>query len=209
MHLYAFGSICRGEIEPASDVDLLALVDGMDARFDPMVYSIYSYKRISKLWEEGSPFAWHLWRESRLIHADGGKDWLREQGSPAAYASATKHCLRFYSIFSGASAALNGQTPSVVFELSTVFLAMRNFATCYSLGFLEVPDFSRRSPLRIGAMSVGISEEEFRVFERARLLCTRGFGRVLLIEEVQLARVALARIELWMVTLLERAGIHE
>lgn len=207
MHLYAFGSICRGEVELASDVDLLALVDGMDARFDPMVYSIYSYKRISKLWEEGSPFAWHLWRESQLIHGDDGKDWLRERGSPAAYPSARKHCLRFYAIFSGASAALNGPTPSAVFELSTVFLAMRNFATCYSLGFLEVPDFSRRSPQRIGALSVGIPDEEFRLFERARLLCTRGSGRALDVEEVQLARGALARIELWMITLLERAGI--
>jgi hypothetical protein len=209
MHLYAFGSICRGEVEPASDVDLLALVDGMDARFDPMVYSIYSYKRMRKMWEEGSPFAWHLWRESRLIHADCGKDWLREQGSPAAYPSTEEHCLRFFTMFSGAAAALKGPTPSVVFELSTVFLAMRNFATCYSLGFLETADFSRRSPLRLGSQSVGLSEEEFRIFERARLLCTRGFGDALVDRELELARKALAGIELWMVKLMERAGFHE
>jgi hypothetical protein len=209
VHLYAFGSICRGEVEAASDVDLLALVDGKDDRFDPMVYSIYSYKRMQQMWEEGNAFAWHLWRESRLIHADGGNDWLREQGAPAAYPGAREHCQRFATMFSGAVAALNGPTPSVVFELSTVFLAMRNFATCYSLGFLETADFSRRSPIRLGSLSVGISEGEFRVFERARLLCTRGFGDTLVNEEVQLARGGLAAIELWMVTLMERAGLHE
>lgn len=35
MHIYAFGSICRGEIDKNSDIDLLAIVDGFDARLWP------------------------------------------------------------------------------------------------------------------------------------------------------------------------------
>jgi hypothetical protein len=53
MHIYAFGSVCRGDISPGSDVDLLAVVEGHDARFSPDDYSIYSYERVREIWEEG------------------------------------------------------------------------------------------------------------------------------------------------------------
>lgn len=209
MHLYAFGSICRGEVGMASDVDLLALVDGADTRFDPMVYSIYSYGRMRQMWEQGSPFAWHLWQESKLLHGDDGEDWLRRLGAPAPYLDTTAHCGRFASMFAGAFKALTGDCPSPVFELSTVFLAIRNFATCYSLAFLARADFSRSSPKRLGEASIGLTDEEFQIFERARLLCTRGFGPALTAEEVARARAALPAIEAWFVNLLRRAGIHE
>ncbi|URX62040.1 hypothetical protein KR767_18645 [Luteibacter anthropi] len=209
MHLYAFGSICRGEVSFASDVDLLALVDGVDDRFDPMVYSIYSYDRLRQLWAQGSPFAWHLWQESRFLHGDDGQDWLRGLGAPAPYPDSAEHCLRFASMFSSAAKALAGDCPSPVFELSTVFLAMRNFATCYSLGFLSTADFSRRSPLKIGTTSIGLPEEEFGILERARLLCTRGFGPALTGEEVSRARAVLPTVQAWLFNLLGRAGIHE
>lgn len=65
MHIYAFGSICRGDVSPASDVDLLAIVDGYDERFSLDDYSIYSYDRIWEIWNEGNPFAWHLALESK------------------------------------------------------------------------------------------------------------------------------------------------
>lgn len=209
MHLYAFGSICRGEVGMASDVDLLALVDGVDDRFDPMTYSIYSYSRMRQMWGQGSPFAWHLWQESKLLHGDDGTDWLRGLGAPAPYPDSAEHCQRFTSMFAGAYKALASACPSPVFELSTVFLAMRNFATCYSLAFLARPDFSRRSPQRLGEASIGLAEEEFQIFERARLLCTRGFGPALTAEEVAQATAVLPTIQAWLVNLLRRAGIHE
>lgn len=43
MHIYAFGSICRGEVDSFSDIDMLAIVSGRDERFNPRDYSIYSY----------------------------------------------------------------------------------------------------------------------------------------------------------------------
>ena len=69
MHIYAFGSLCRGEIDIDSDVDLLAIVGGPDRRFNSDTYSVYSYKRIAELWAEGNPFAWHLTYESRMVYA--------------------------------------------------------------------------------------------------------------------------------------------
>ena len=50
MHIYAFGSMCRGDISIGSDIDLLALVEKHDPRLDPGKFSIYSYKRIGELW---------------------------------------------------------------------------------------------------------------------------------------------------------------
>ena len=69
MHIYIFGSICRGDLREGSDIDLLALVEGYDSRFDPDTFSVYSYSRIADLWAEGNPFAWHLFLESRLVFA--------------------------------------------------------------------------------------------------------------------------------------------
>ena len=77
MHVYAFGSLCRGEIRPDSDIDLLAIVDGYDSRFDQNVFSIYSYTRLAELWNEGNPFGWHLFLESRLIFSADGSDFLQ------------------------------------------------------------------------------------------------------------------------------------
>jgi len=42
MHIYAFGSLCRGEIGLDSDIDLLAIVDQFDERLDQKLFSIYS-----------------------------------------------------------------------------------------------------------------------------------------------------------------------
>ena len=56
MHLYIFGSLPRGEIGFGSDVDLLAITEKFDSRFDPDAFSIYSYRRICELWKEEKSF---------------------------------------------------------------------------------------------------------------------------------------------------------
>jgi nucleotidyltransferase-like protein/YCII-related domain-containing protein len=81
MHIYAFGSICRGEILLGSDIDLLALVDGYETRLDPDIFSLYSYGRVAELWSEGNPFAWHLFLESKLIFTADGSDFLNSLGA--------------------------------------------------------------------------------------------------------------------------------
>jgi hypothetical protein len=62
----------------------------------------------------------------------------------------------------------------VVFNLSCMFLAMRNFATCYSFNNGR-PVFSRKSPLLI-EQRLPVSNEIFDIFSRARILSTRGYG---------------------------------
>ena len=176
MHIYAFGSICRGDISVDSDVDLLALVEGRDPRLDPDKFSIYSYKRMSELWASGNAFAWHLALESKLIYSEDGGDFLRGLGTPAKYVGAAEDCRRFREIFESALLSVQEGTPSLVFELSTIFLAIRNIATCYSLAMLRCPTFGRDSARKLGPRSISISDTLYSTLMRARLLSTRGLG---------------------------------
>lgn len=172
MHIYAFGSVCRGDISPGSDIDLLAIVEAYDAQFDPHVFSVYSYERIRELWQAGNPFAWHLSRESRLLFSSDHSDYLKGMGRPEPYAGCVADCQKFFTLFQEAHASVLTGKVSTVFELSTVFLSIRNFATCFSLGDGELPDFSRHSALRLGADSIQITQNAYRTLERARILCT-------------------------------------
>lgn len=176
MHIYAFGSICRGDLSFDSDVDLLAVTKGRDSRFDPEKFSIYSYTRISELWEVGNAFAWHLSLESRLIYSSDGSDFLKKLGAPSKYSGAVADCLKFRVIFESSFQSVLKGTPSLVFELSTMFLALRNIATCYSLARRESPTFGRDSARRLGPRSLDIDGYVYSLLMQARLLSTRGAG---------------------------------
>lgn len=176
MHIYAFGSICRGDLSVDSDVDLLALVDGHDSRLDPNKFSIYSYRRICELWSLGNAFAWHLALESKLIYSEDGGDFLRGLGAPFEYVGAAEDCRRFREIYDAALLSIKMETPSLVFELSSIFLAIRNIATCFSLAMLPSPTFGRDSARKLGKRSIPISDKLYSILMRARLLSTRGLG---------------------------------
>lgn len=176
MHIYAFGSICRGDISPDSDVDILALSEGHDTRLSSDRFSIYSYKRITELWQAGNAFAWHLSLESKLIYSEDGVDFIKDLGSPSAYTRAADDCARFSAILDDALACIKRGTPSLVFELSTVFLALRNIATCYSLATSSTPTFSRHSARRIGPRNAPVSNGIYDLLMRSRILSTRGIG---------------------------------
>jgi hypothetical protein len=176
MHIYAFGSVCRGDVSPSSDIDLLAVVQGYDPRFSPDDYSIYSYERIREIWEEGNPFAWHLAIESKLLYSPDASDFLKSLGKPTANRNCLQDCEKFFALFREARCSFESLGESKVFDLSMVFLGIRNFATCFSLGTLDKPDFSRSSALRLGEHSLSISREAYKILERSRILCTRAIG---------------------------------
>jgi hypothetical protein len=207
VHIYCFGSLCRGEVSAGSDVDLLAVVDGFDDRFDPEAFSIYSYSRLAELWSAGNPFAWHLWLEGRLIFAGDGADYLQSLGRPAQYTDCGTDCEKFFNLFRSAHDAFFGRTKSRTFELSLIYLSVRNIATCFSLGRTDRPDFSRRSAFRLGSHSLMINELTFVLLERARLLSTRGHGVPLTRSELEQIAAELDTIDRWMSDLLIEA--HE
>lgn len=201
MHTYAFGSICRGDVSIESDIDLLAIVDGFDARFDPILFSIYSYNRIMEIWSAGNPFAWHLHLEAKLLFSSDGSDFLHTLGSPAPYVEHVRDCEMFLFLFREARRSLEISRDSCVFDLSTIFLSIRNIATCFSLGKRSTPIFSRSSALRLGDRSLIIDAETYRVFEQARILCTRGRGSVPAEHAIERALMSLDHIAEWMETL--------
>jgi hypothetical protein len=199
-HFYAFGSICRGESDAGSDIDLLACIDEPDARLDPKVYSIYTHARLADLWREGNPFAWHLHLESRLLYASDGRDFLAGLGPPDPYLRRRDDCSKFRRLFAEASDALLTSNNSPVFHLSCIFLATRNFATCYSLA-TKNPVFSRNSPLLIDPV-LPIDRRAFEILTRARILSTRGYGLGLTEAEIGMATRSLSDISKWMDSLL-------
>ncbi|MEG3617285.1 nucleotidyltransferase domain-containing protein [Magnetovibrio sp. PR-2] len=203
MHIYAFGSVCRGDIDPSSDVDLLALVDGHDDRFDQFTYSIYSYERIKELWGEGNPFAWHLSLESKLIFASDENDFLGQLGEPAPYLDGHNECKKFYDIFKQAVASFSTSDASRIFDLSSVFLAIRNFATCYSLSQGNAVTFSRNSALELGTSSLSVDQDIYDILKRSQILCTRAYGVILSEEEMSFTQQAFPAIEDWMLKLLK------
>ena len=206
MHIYAFGSVCRGDVSVGSDVDLLAIVDGHDPRFSTEDYSSYSYDRVRELWAEGNPFAWHLSLEAKLVYASDQVGFLESLGQPMRYRKCRQDCERFFALFREARESLRFQASSMVFDLSMVFLAVRNFATCFSLGKLPKPDFSRNSALRLGTYSLSIRTVAYDVIERSRLLSTRGVGPPVTDSEAKSVVSQLPRVEEWMVNLLNEVA---
>jgi Nucleotidyltransferase domain len=200
MHIYAFGSLCRGQVDLESDVDLLAIVDGHDDRFDPTKFSVYSYKRLREIWQAGNPFAWHLSLEAKMLFSENGNDFLSHLGLPSRYSNCLADCKRFLQLFEDAAASLKTDALSTIFDLSTVFLSIRNFATCYSLGKTRRPDFSRQAALSMETFPALLKPEFHRVIERARILCTRGYGTAITASEVSLVRKSLAVVHEWMET---------
>ncbi|WP_322106025.1 nucleotidyltransferase domain-containing protein [Paraburkholderia sp. J41] len=199
MHIYAFGSVCRGEIDHGSDVDLLACVNGPSPRIDPQKYSIYRYERLKTIWNEGNPFAWHLHLESKLLFSSDGTDFLDCLGKPAPYRTSLDDCEKFKQLFDRSYQELQTSPNSAVFHLSCMFLAVRNYATCHSLS-VGRPIFSRYSPLMLKP-SLHIDPAAFSILTRARLLSTRGYGENIQPEEVSVAIKAAAVVPSWMETL--------
>ena len=202
MHIYAFGSVCRGEIDIDSDIDLLAIVDRDDSRFNSDIYSIYSYKRIAELWVEGNPFAWHLATESRMIYASDKKNYIEKLGLPSEYQRFREDCLKFFNLYCKAIDSIQSGGNSIVFEMSTIFLALRNFATCFLLGKRKVRNFSRRSALQMGERSVNLSENTYELLERSRILSIRGSGKMVQRKEVESSIDEIKSIRTWMEGLL-------
>lgn len=202
MHIYAFGSICRGEIDQGSDVDLLACVDDSAPNIDTNKYSLYRYERLTELWNEGSPFAWHLHLESRLLYTSDGLDFLKDLGIPKKYNNGPNDFNKFEKLFDNSYNELKLHSNSSTFHLSCIFLAIRNFATCYSLS-MNRPIFSRKSPLLVNPC-LNIEPQAFSVLTRARLLSTRGYGDNISLDEIDSTIEAIESVPKWMETLKQK-----
>lgn len=182
MHIYAFGSVCRGEIDQGSDVDMLACIDGSETTIDANQFSIYTYDKLRELWLIGNPFVWHLHLESKLIFSSDGIDFFSELGTPSKYKDIKSDLAKFSELFNGARDALLAGPENAVFNLSCIFLAVRNAAMCYSI-YDKKPEFSRYSALNIQP-ALPVPSEIYKILVRARLLSSRGYGSLISKQEI-------------------------
>jgi hypothetical protein len=205
MHIYAFGSICRGQIDSNSDTDLLAITTDVNDELDVNKFSIYSHERMREIWGDGNPFAWHLHHESRLLYASDGSDFLLQLGEPNPYRNRRNDCLKFLQLLRSAYQSIELDQTSACFDLSAAFLAVRNFSSCFILGANNREyDFSRNVAITLMGHNPPISREAYSILERARLLCTRGYGRALGRVEIETGMRAFNGLELWMTAQLEK-----
>lgn len=200
MYIYAFGSICRGEIDIYSDIDLLAITNDFN-KYDPLVYSIYSPNKIKELWDKGNPFAWHLHLEATLIFSHNGSNFINDLATPQNYNNCVKDCLKFYEIFLEARDSLKNNKIEC-FDLSHIFLSVRNISSCFALGILKKAIFSRNSAYHLDNYSIPIPLSIYNILVRARILATRGNGPLLLGKEIELVNDNLDLIEKWMLQLI-------
>jgi len=205
MEIYAFGSMVRGEIDRFSDVDLLILKDIKEdiPKIDKEQFSIYTYQRISQLWEEGNPFSWHLFIESKCLFSANHTPFLTTLGEPTRYSNLLNDLKKFQQLFLDSKFSIEVEKHSVDFDLSMIFLAIRNFASCFSLGFLSKNEFSRDAALKIGQYSIEINPTIYNRLRESRILATRGIGERILEDELMTIINEFYTIENWFNELLK------
>jgi hypothetical protein len=134
--------------------------------------------------------------ESKLIFASDGIDFLRKLGSPMPYIDGERDCEKFYQLFTESRNSLTANTNSKIFNLSSLFLSIRNIATCYSLSSLA-PVFSRNAAFIID-IPTPLRPDSYILLERARILATRGIGEPPTDAEISELLLDLDPIEEWM-----------
>ncbi len=205
MEIYAFGSIVRGEIDFYSDVDLLIIKDLEETipKINTEQFSIYTYQRISQLWDEGNPFAWHLFVESKCIFSSNCDTFISTLGEPKGYNNLLSDLDKFYQLFEDSKHSIEVNKFSIDFDLSMIFLAIRNFASCFSLGVLNKNEFSRDSALKIGEFSIQINHAVYNRLKESRLLATRGIGNKISDKELEKIIIEFPNINFWFDKLLK------
>ncbi|MGG1922846.1 nucleotidyltransferase domain-containing protein [Chryseobacterium sp. NRRL B-14798] len=199
MDIYIFGSVVRGEIDKFSDIDMLIIKDNNENLKDisPEVYSIYTYDRIGDLWKEGNPFAWHLYLESKCVFTDNKVSFIKSLGRPNNYKNLKKDLYKFYKLYQDSQKSILESQHSTDFDLSMIFLAIRNFAACFSLGFVGKANFTRDSAINLDSYSLNINNNVYNNLKKARLLATRGIGKTVTTDELNEITNEFIEIEKW------------
>lgn len=186
--VYVFGSVARGDRDPRSDLDLLAVVaDGRGKVEESEVFSHvppdladleasiswYGRRRLGTMFANGELFGWHLHQEAvPLFEAE---PVIAELGVPAPYRDAAADVVSFEKVLSGIPDQLQASPENAVYELGLVYVCLRNICMAASSVLCDRPDFSRYSPFQLrGIAQVPIKREEYDLAMSCRMAGQRG-----------------------------------
>ncbi|HEY4249229.1 MAG TPA: nucleotidyltransferase domain-containing protein [Lacunisphaera sp.] len=171
---YIFGSVCRGEPDKGSDVDVLVIADGaQDLKNLPTAWSRYSRRRISVLYRRGTLFAWHLYLESVQLWPRDTVGFLRKIGPPRPYDSAVREISDLRRILRGAVEELSSGTDASVYEFGLLAMACRDIAMAAFPSLVGRFDFSRHAPLHLPT-GFPLSKPQLDYLLQCRRASTRG-----------------------------------
>lgn len=186
--VYVFGSVARGDRDPRSDLDLLAVVaDGYGKVDEREVYSHipselsdlepsiswYGRRRLGTMFRNGELFGWHLHQEViPLFEVEPVFEALR---APAPYRDAAADVASFEKVLSGIPDQLESSPENAVYEMGLIYVCLRNICMAASSRFCDQPDFSRYSPFKLGGIApVPITREEYDLAMSCRMAGQRG-----------------------------------
>lgn len=204
MEIYAFGSVIRGEIDGLSDVDMLILKDNDEVlkNINKEQFSVYTFDRISEIWSEGNPFSWHLFVESKCIFSSNKVPFIQSLGKPSKYINVNNDLDKFYHLFQTSKSSILNESYSIDFDLSMIFLSIRNFASCFALGYLNKFEFSRNSAIKIDSFSIDLNDFVYKKLMDARILSTRGIGNQITKDDLNMIINEFPKIDDWFSKLL-------
>src|SRR5690242_5319329 len=155
---YIFGSVGRGQADPLSDLDILAIVENNRGKVDEadvlkLVFdqyaslkpsiSWYGAARIAEMFRNGELFAWHLSQETVPLFDPA--NFLPRLGKPSPYKECLLDVRSFRTILRGIPLHVEQSAINAAYEAGLVYVCMRNIAMAASWELCERPDFSRYS----------------------------------------------------------------
>jgi hypothetical protein len=219
--VYVFGSVARGDRDPRSDLDLLAVVaDGMGKVEEREVYahvpaefaglepsiSWYGCHRLATMYENGELFGWHLHRESIALFE--AEPVIKQLGVPSQYCDAAADVASFEIVLSGIPGQLEASPENAIYELGLIYVCLRNICMAASAMLCDQPDFSRYSPFRlIDFPAVPMSYTEYDLAMSCRMAGQRGICPPSAVSRSLVAEIH-SRLRPWIAELRHRLENH-
>ncbi|MCA4698436.1 nucleotidyltransferase domain-containing protein [Aeromonas hydrophila] len=199
--IYLFGSICRGESTPTSDVDVLVVPFEVDSSRFPQSWSVYSPELLAEYFKAGRLFAWHLHLEAKCVYSSRSESFLATLGPPAPYSTIVDDIDDLDALLNEALTELASGTENVIYELGIVYTAIRDLAMSVSWSLLGSPCFSADAPYRL-PLAQPLPRDVYHQTMVARHASTRG-SQVNFDPSITAKIVTNASLENWVASLRE------
>lgn len=174
MWIYIFGSTVRGEIDPQSDVDVLAIVKNKCDRTKlPKHFLVYNNVELERIFKRGDLFSHHLAMESKLVYSHDGSNPVKELGTPEPYSFGVQNLEDFYQIAQESLLKLRNGSSCIVFDCGLLYMSIRDIAMILSYYEREIPNFSKYVPYTV-TPRFSLARGAYELLKKCRAASTRG-----------------------------------